>query len=500
MYQFVSSCITKRLFPICASCHQALAAIVVHCTSKHAHNVIAQSHRGWGESKHQMMSVTPTLSLKGHTDSITSAGKLGTKSHIVVTASRDRSVKLWNLHERRCLRTFTGYEDVITDVSVIDDSKVLVLCRRTVQVLDVLNGHVLAQNIYPNFLWGCAALSSDSAIVGDELGNIYKIGWDDNSLFFLEVMNAAHDGGVHRVYKYGSCFATCSVDGTAKLWDSHSMSLIFTYRGHTNEVCYVVFDDQYLVTSSIDSTVRVYSVIDGSFLCTLDNHTPDLNFIHIVAGANVVIVNGDGNDLALHALPSGKCLTTCDVGMVLSAVVQLTSRTLVIGGYNPYDVNVFDINHLFKSVNVANQIDDLVLTRLNVAGGWEKYARLLERRLGEALLRITHLENKLDNVTDKRIAKLEKSLKRLSVSQEGDVDQCCVCLEPYRADDLVFRLPCLHVHHADCLLPSLEKQDEPKCPICRMDVPVDDIVNLTVWKWVPPAASSSPTSGKGSVG
>ncbi len=442
------------------------------------------------------MSVAPSLSLQGHTDSITAVGKLA--DGLVVTASRDRTVKLWSLAEGRCVRSFTGYEDVITDISVLDDNKVLVLCRRTVQVLRVDDGRVLATDTYPNFLWSCAALHDGRAIVGDEHGIIYKIRWDARKLVFVDIVHAAHDGGVHCVYKHGDgFFATCSVDGTAKLWDAESLSLVHTFSGHTDEVCYVVFDDVYLLTSSIDSTVRVYNIRNGNHLCTLPNQERDLSFIHIVQDANLVIVNGDANELSLHQLPSGKCLSTCNVGMVLSAVVQLNASTLVIGGYNPYEVNVFVVNELIESVRGgASEIDELVAARLELSSGWEKYAKLLEKRLDSALVRIADLEDKLNRVTDNRIAKLETSLRRLSVSQDGDTDQCCVCLEPYSAGDEVFRLPCLHVHHAECLLPSLKKQKEPKCPICRSEVSGYDVANLSIWKWVPPASSSTPFASR----
>lgn len=65
------------------------------------------------------------------------------------------------------------------------------------------------------------------------------------------------------------------------------------------------------------------------------------------------------------------------------------------------------------------------------------------------------------------------------VSEEEN--NCCIDFEPIRRGDSVFRLPCLHVHHTDCLLPYLKRKSSPECPVCRTPVPAEDLDNVPVW-------------------
>lgn len=65
-------------------------------------------------------------------------------------------------------------------------------------------------------------------------------------------------------------------------------------------------------------------------------------------------------------------------------------------------------------------------------------------------------------------------------------ERCCFDLEPYRAGDSMVRLPCLHVHHANCVLPYLRSLAAPQCPICRTRVEPDVIDRLPLFEWRPP--------------
>jgi len=61
--------------------------------------------------------------------------------------------------------------------------------------------------------------------------------------------------------------------------------------------------------------------------------------------------------------------------------------------------------------------------------------------------------------------------------------QCVIDLQDIEAGDLVVRLPCMHVFHAECILPWFNSRNAPKCPIDRCPIPKDQIANLPVWRW-----------------
>jgi len=52
--------------------------------------------------------------------------------------------------------------------------------------------------------------------------------------------------------------------------------------------------------------------------------------------------------------------------------------------------------------------------------------------------------------------------------EEVESRQCAICLEPMGLDgqERVYRLPCTHEFHVECIMQSF-RQGDPKCPLCR---------------------------------
>ena len=144
---------------------------------------------------------------------------------------------------------------------------------------------------------------------------------------------------------------------------------------------------------------------------------------------------------------------------------------------NSGNVSIEEITMELASVHgdlQSNRIEMEQLRNLNVA---------LEAQLKEALERIAELEEIEEEDQQEEEEQQSSSQQQ---QQQDECLRCCIDLEPFKAGDEVFRLPCFHIHHSQCLLPFLKRQEEPECPVCRTPVPVEDIDNLPVWEWQPP--------------
>lgn len=66
----------------------------------------------------------------------------------------------------------------------------------------------------------------------------------------------------------GKYLLTASLDKTVKLWDIESRKVLLTYFGHTNRVFDAVFskDDKYVITGCADGTVRVFDAMSGELI------------------------------------------------------------------------------------------------------------------------------------------------------------------------------------------------------------------------------------------
>ena len=63
----------------------------------------------------------------------------------------------------------------------------------------------------------------------------------------------------------------------------------------------------------------------------------------------------------------------------------------------------------------------------------------------------------------------EKYVKRLQKMKMGESSKsCAICLRRFEAGQIIYRLPCKHILHKDCLDPWFLKQST--CPLCRLDL------------------------------
>ncbi|KHN71908.1 RING finger protein [Toxocara canis] len=76
------------------------------------------------------------------------------------------------------------------------------------------------------------------------------------------------------------------------------------------------------------------------------------------------------------------------------------------------------------------------------------------------------LQRRLFNAAKKALARIPTRAVRLG-DKELDAD-CPVCIDPYRAGDIVRSLPCRHVFHKTCVDPWL--LEHRTCPMCKSDI------------------------------
>jgi F-box/WD-40 domain protein MET30 len=96
-----------------------------------------------------------------------------------------------------------------------------------------------------------------------------------------------HTNGIMCLQFDDNILATGSYDSTIKIWDIDTGEEIKTLRGHTSGIRALQFDDTKLISGSLDKTVKVWNWRTGECLSTFEKHLD-----------GVVTLHFDGNILA----------------------------------------------------------------------------------------------------------------------------------------------------------------------------------------------------------
>ena len=253
------------------------------------------------------------FTLSGHTSNVESAEFSGDNTK-VVTASYDKTAKIWDVSNGNLLFTLAGHTDLLNDAKFSPDNTKVVTASEdnTAKIWGVSNGNLLFTLAGHTSLVYRSEFSPDGTkVVTASFDDDAKI-WDvsnGNLLFTL----SGHTGSIFEA-KFspdGTKVVTASVDNSAKIWDVSNGNLLFTLAGHTGSVFYSEFspDNTKVVTSSDDKTAKIWDVSNGNILFTL-THAQVVNTAKFSPDGTKVVTSCDDNSAKIWDVSNGKLLNT----------------------------------------------------------------------------------------------------------------------------------------------------------------------------------------------
>ncbi|GAA5871336.1 hypothetical protein JCM16303_000720 [Sporobolomyces ruberrimus] len=193
---------------------------------------------------------------EGHVESIGAVAVSKKDNSFLVTASQDRTAKIWDLNSL----------DSASDMSSLRSMSTTKIHDKDINTLDIAPNDKL--------------LASGSQ---DRTAKLFSISYTPRSkstpasaqLSLLGTFKG-HKRGVWSV-KFSpvdQCLATASGDRTIKLWSLADFTCVKTFEGHSNTVLRVDFltRGMQLASAASDGLVKVWNVKDEECAATLDNH------------------------------------------------------------------------------------------------------------------------------------------------------------------------------------------------------------------------------------
>ncbi|CAF1001771.1 unnamed protein product [Brachionus calyciflorus] len=196
--------------------------------------------------------------LKGHSDEIHDALRINDER--VLTASNDKNIKLWNLLNGECIKTFEGHEDGVNCLCLLKydlfasgsrDGKIFIWNLESGQLVRKISQHTNQVS--------CLKLLKN--------GSLLSGSWD-------RTLKRWHykEGNLLTDFKGHKTYITClnqipngkilsgSTSGSIRIWSSHG-NCLSVLRGHTDNVlCIFVLKSGHMVSASKDCHIRVWNL------------------------------------------------------------------------------------------------------------------------------------------------------------------------------------------------------------------------------------------------
>ncbi len=254
----------------------------------------------------------------------------------IVTASADRTAKVWDALTGEELVTLFGHSDWVVSASFNSDGRWIVTASGdgTAKVWDTLisddfvmlsghNGAVLSASFSPNLKR--IVTGSD-----DGTGKIWDTLTGEKLLTF-----SGHSGSLRSVAfsPDGGRVVTASADRTAKIWDTLTGEELLTFSGHTGAVLSASFspDGRWVVTVSGDNTAKVWDASTGEEFVIFSGHNDWVNFGSFSSDSSRVVTGSDDRTAKIWDTLTGEELLTFSghTGAVLSASFSPDGRWVV---------------------------------------------------------------------------------------------------------------------------------------------------------------------------
>lgn len=249
----------------------------------------------------------------------------------IITVSNEGLIRFWNTQNGRLLRVINGHEIFVNQAMWYDDGNGLAVVTasedRTTKLWSllppdqvILKHTFVAQGAINRAVWNHAGTKLATVAfymegtpiqiwdvsTGRELlsmvGHIANVGYidwnrddtevvtasDDNTAIIWDAITGAqlfvlddHTGSVNQAtwQPSGSLIVTASDDGRAIIWDSTNGNPIYVLEGHGNKVNQANWDPKgdYIVTASDDKTARIWDVQNGTQVAVLEGHSGFVN-------------------------------------------------------------------------------------------------------------------------------------------------------------------------------------------------------------------------------
>ncbi len=252
--------------------------------------------------------------LEGHSDDVRSVA-VTPDSKRAVSASRDHTLKVWELETGFELYTLEGHFSPVLDVAVTPDGKRAVSASEdfTLIVWGMDTGHAVRKlEGHHRAVYRVVVTPDGKYVVSASRDHTLKV-WD------LETGQARCMLEGHSEYVWTVAVTpdskravSASRDHTLKVWDLETGHVLHTLEGHSDSVWDLIVtpDGKRAVSASDDKTLKVWELDTGSMLCTMEGHSGGVIGVELTPDGKRAVSASRDHTLKVWDLETGQVLRT----------------------------------------------------------------------------------------------------------------------------------------------------------------------------------------------
>ncbi|KAI9692718.1 MAG: hypothetical protein M1820_009423 [Bogoriella megaspora] len=278
--------------------------------------------------------------LSGHTDSVYCVQFDDKK---LITGSRDRTIRVWDLHHYKCLKVVGGPSSKPTEPHKYQRT----VENHTLYKAPCVNGSPYGSAIFhaPRDFHSASVLclQYDSEIMVTGSSDNTCIVWDIKTFQPIRRL-FRHTAGVLDICFDHRYIISCSKDFSIVVWDRHTGAVLRTLIGHRGPVNAVQLRGNLLVSASGDGVARLWNVETGN--CVREFASQDRGLAAVEFSDDGRYVLAGGNDQVVYkfdALTGGppKETYTGHEALVRSLFLDTRNNRVISGSYD-LSLRVYD--------------------------------------------------------------------------------------------------------------------------------------------------------------
>ncbi|KAJ4141597.1 hypothetical protein NW768_000812 [Fusarium equiseti] len=280
--------------------------------------------------------------LNGHKDSIYC---LQFDEHKIITGSRDKTIRIWDMHTLQCSLVI-GPHEIINEPDVLydeDDQPTHFASGSSEN--EKSNFSVPAVRSFPTHHMAsilCLQYDDDILVTGssDSTCIVYDVRAGYQPIRRLR----HHTAAVLDLAFDDKHIVTCSKDFTICVWDRHTGDLIKQLRGHNGPVNAVQMRGNTIVSCSGDFRVKLWNIETGKNIREFTGHTKGLACSQFSEDGRYIASAGNDKVIRIWDANTGECLREMRAheNLVRSLHIDSVSGRLVSGSYDT-DIKVWDM-------------------------------------------------------------------------------------------------------------------------------------------------------------